>query len=129
MAARKLECNPNPGARETFVADNPIAQPPNPSANVMSMDDAILKAGGTVGGKDSRARLMTYAELSALAPGLGANGVVDPRRRVWAVTVHRDVMTPGSLRWKPAVVHVFTVVYDAESGQATDLGYGLDVVK
>ncbi len=124
-----LHCNPDPSVYATFVAGNPLAQPPSATPHYISEAQAIAAARGSHTNADARARLMTRAELEALAPALGVNNMPDPRRKIWVVTVDGDVWTRGDAAHKPHIVHVYTVVLDAETGQWTDSGLGLEVLR
>ena len=129
VARRGLNCNPDPRVYATFVAMNPEAHPPNANAPLMSEAEALARARGDNASAPARARLLRYGDVAALDSSLGANGIVHPDRKMWVVTVHGDITTMGSPRWKPAVVHVYSVVIDAETGIRTDMCFGCEALR
>lgn len=121
VSRRGQDCNPNPAVRATFVAGNPIAQQPNAHPTYISEQAAISRARGAAdAASPTSARLMTRAGLQALDPNLAENGIANPDRKIWVVTVHGNTLTMGDPEHKPRLVHVYTVVVDAESGIVTD---------
>jgi hypothetical protein len=72
---------------------------------------------------------MSRAEAASLAPRLVAMGVQNPDRKVWVVTVHADAWTRGSPVRPPQLVHVYSVVIDAEARFATDIGFGIAALR
>ncbi|PZS06949.1 MAG: hypothetical protein DLM70_04235 [Chloroflexi bacterium] len=111
-----------------FVAGNPMAQAPGANPHYLSETDALTHARGGDVAAPARA-LLPYRDAASLNEALAANGVVHPDRKVWVVTVHGDVMTPGSLTTRPTVVHAFSMIIDAESGIVTNWCYGCEAVK
>jgi hypothetical protein len=129
MARGEVNCNPDPGVYATFVASNPIAHAPRANPHYITEADVLTRARGGNTGALAKAALVSYHAVSNLQPGLGSNGVIHPERKVWVVTVHGDIETRGSLRSKPTVVHVYSLVIDAETGIVTDMCYGCEAVK
>ena len=60
---------------------------------------------------------------------LAVSAVIHPDRKVWVVTVHGDIMTPGSIVGPSTVVHVYSMIIDGETGMMSDWGYGCEAVK
>ena len=128
MAQGRVNCNPDPGVYATFVAKNPIAQPPSANPHYVSEADVLVRARGRNVAAPAAARMVNYGELARIDAGLGSSGVVHPDRKVWVVTVRGDIETPGSLREPPRTVHVYSLVIDGETGTVTDMCYGCAAV-
>lgn len=121
MEARKRnDCNPDPRIRRALDAANPEARVPVAGARLMSRQEAIRQAGGLASGKDSAAQLMQYADVPRIDPGLGENGIVNPARWVWIVSVNQNTRTRASPAQASVVVHGYTDVIDAQTGIITD---------
>ena len=133
MTRGTANCNPTPGVYATFVANNPLARPDRSGSQLLSDGEAIRLAGGASGSVSATARLVTYRFVAQLDKGLGENGEVWPDRQVWVVTVHGN-FPPGPgffpvLAGAPPVLHVYSMVIDAETGIKTDVCFGCEAVK
>lgn len=126
---REINCNPNPAVYPTFIANNPVAQPPNTSAAVISEARALEIARGPSLSAPAHAAFVTHSQLVAMDQSLADNGVVNPDRKLWVVTVQADTWSRGSPSRKPWEVHSYTVVIDAQTGIVTDACYGCTTVK
>jgi hypothetical protein len=111
------------------MADNPTLEPPSADPHYLSETEAIAMARGSHTDAPVIARLMTPAEAASLAPRLVAMGVKNPDRKVWIVTVHADAWTRGSAERPAQLVHVYSMVIDAEARFATDIGLGIEALR
>ena len=124
MKQGRVDCNPDPSVYATFVAENPIAQPPSANPRYLGEADVLARARGNNVSAPAAARLVNYKDVAGIETGLGSNAMVHPDRKVWVVTVRGDIETRGSLREPPRTVHVYSLVIDAETGTVVSIGYG-----
>jgi hypothetical protein len=66
---------------------------------------------------------MTRQSFEQLAPQ-DPNYAVNHERMLWVVTVHAPMATDGSPGMMPQVKSVYSVAYDAATGQWTDMCIG-----
>lgn len=110
------------------MTEHPLRQPLGPSPRYLTESEVLARARGKNVDAPAAARFVSYRDVASFHLGLGSNAAVHPERKVWVVTVHGDIETRGSLRERPRIVHVYSLVMDAEMGQVTDIGYGCAVV-
>jgi len=125
----------NPAAKAYFESISPWSHAPAVGAGTISRTQAMRAAltfaeTGQTGvapiASPARAILTTRQELEKLPGNPGVNASADPSRPVWVVTVHADVGIDNLLG--NHVVHVYTVVIDAETGWITDGCKGCDTL-
>jgi hypothetical protein len=96
----------NPEAHLTQVAENPVGQPPNPNAHMMSRHRAIALVRRLAAGEYTpaapasaavSARMMTEKGFEALQPS-GVDHFANAQRLFWIVTVHAPTSATGSGR-------------------------------
>ena len=127
--------NHNSNEHEKCRPRYPLSRPPSASPTyitreqVTSLAHATNRAagGGIPPSAPTYAAIMTYREygehLHRRKPG---NATVNPQRMVWVVTVHADIYTRGTAFSPPAPKHVYTVIYDAETGTFIGACVGCD---
>ena len=106
----------------------PFARPPDPNAILLTQAEALAKARRGNADAPAHALLVPYREVTA-ANTLGSNWTVHPDRMVWAVTVHADIMTRGSIATPSQLVHVYSLIIDAETGGVPGFAWGIEVVR
>ena len=104
-------------------------RPPDPNAIRMTEAEALERARGRNTDAPAFALLVPYRDAAAANPSLAASAQVHPDRLVWVVTVHADIMTRGGLATAPQLVHVYSLIIDAETGGVPDFGWGAEAVR
>lgn len=113
MAARKV-CNE--AAWEERQHQYPPLRGPQDENNLMSKEAAE----GLARGQDAPPTAATFSRLMLLGDFLASHpeygrSQVDPKRRVWVVTVQSPIWTPGNPDNAPELKSHYTVVMDAET--------------
>jgi hypothetical protein len=121
-------CNSDPSAIATAVATNPLKAGPSANASLMAQSIAVARARGGRASAPADSILMRYGDVASYASDFEANGVVNPDRPVWVVTVHGDAQAPSIGNQGPTSVHVYSMIIDAQSGIASDWCYGCDLM-
>ena len=122
----------DPAAESVRRANNPEANPPGDSPVYETRE--VIELGARRGAKtpltpEAAATSPTYSALMSrqkfeAISGENRNAAVDSRRAVWVVTVHAPMATDGSPGVPPEVKPVYSVAFDAETGQWTDACIG-----
>jgi len=125
IAAREV-CNP--AAEATFVASNPLAQPPSANPAYISRQAAEMRAraasrtaltAAAPAAVVAYSALMSRSAFESIYPG-SKNATINPERKVWVITVHAPMATDGSPGQAPQIKDVYSFAIDAETGHWTD---------
>lgn len=120
----------DPAAAAARVAANLEAQPPTgivldrvvAEAKARALAVSPLSPGAPASATVYSA-LLTRSEYEKIAKE-GRNYAVNADRKVWVVTVHAPIATSGSPTQPSAIVEVYSVALDGETGQWTDYCIG-----